>query len=76
LRTIFVPRRHEETEGWRILHNEEHNFHSSLTVITVLTIKRLRRMGNVARRAETKNSLKILVKKPEVNDLEELGVDG
>jgi hypothetical protein len=39
LRTLFGPKRDEETGGWRNLQNEElHNLYSSLSIITVTAL--------------------------------------
>jgi hypothetical protein len=36
LRRITGPKRDGVTGGWRKLHNEEHNFYSSLSVIRII----------------------------------------
>jgi hypothetical protein len=40
---IFEPKRDEETEGGRKLHNEElHNLYSSLSIIRMIKSRRMR----------------------------------
>jgi hypothetical protein len=49
-RRIFGPKRHEETEDWRKLHNEElHNLYSSRNIIRMMKPRRMRWVGHVAR---------------------------
>jgi hypothetical protein len=46
LRRIFVPKRGEETGGWRKLHDEElHNFYSSPDFIRMRKSRRIRWAG-------------------------------
>jgi hypothetical protein len=50
LRRIYGPKRHDEREGWRKLHNEElHDLRSSPSIIRIIMSRRLRWAGNVAR---------------------------
>jgi hypothetical protein len=66
LRRIFGPKRGEETEGWRKLHNEEpHNLYSSPSIIRTIKSRRMRLAGHVARMGEKRNAYRILVGKPE-----------
>jgi hypothetical protein len=64
LRRIFGPRRDEVTGDWRKLHNEElHNLYSSSN--RMIKSRRMRWAGYVARKGETRNAYRILVRKPE-----------
>jgi hypothetical protein len=50
LRRIFGPKRHEVTEEWRKLHNEElRDFYSSPSIIRIIKSQRMRRARHVAR---------------------------
>jgi hypothetical protein len=43
LRRIFGPKRDEETEGWRKLHDEElHGLYSSPSIVRVIKARRMR----------------------------------
>jgi hypothetical protein len=62
---IFVPKRGEETGGWRRLHNEKlHNLYTSPNVM-VMKSRRMSRVGHVARMGEMRNAYKIVVGKTE-----------
>jgi hypothetical protein len=66
LRRIFAPKRDEVTGDWRKLHNAElHNLYSSPCVIRLIKSRRMRWAGHVARMGETRNTYRILVRKPE-----------
>jgi hypothetical protein len=66
LRRIFGPRRDEETEGCRKLHNEElHNLYSSRSIIRMIKSRRMRWAGHVARMETKMNAYRILVGKSE-----------
>jgi hypothetical protein len=66
LRRIFGPKRDEETEGWRKLHNEElHKLYSSRSIIRIMKSRRMRWTGNVARIGAKRNAYRILVGTPE-----------
>jgi hypothetical protein len=57
LRRIFGPKRDEETEGCRKLHNEElHNLYSSPSIIIVMKSRRMRLAVHVARMGEKSNA--------------------
>jgi hypothetical protein len=63
---IFELNRDEVTGGWRKLHNEElHNLHSSPSMVRMVKSSRMRWAGHIARMGETRNTYRILVKKPE-----------
>jgi hypothetical protein len=50
LRRLFVPKRDEETGGWRKLHNEElYNLYSSPGIIKITQVKK-DEMGGSCRR--------------------------
>jgi hypothetical protein len=65
LRRIFGPKRDEVTGGWRKLHNELHNLHSSSNIIRMIKSRRMRWAGHVARMGKKRNAYMILVGKPE-----------
>jgi hypothetical protein len=64
-RRIFEPKRDEVPGGWRKLHNELHNLHSSPSIIRVIKSRRMRWAGHVARIGEKRNAYTILVGTPE-----------
>jgi hypothetical protein len=45
---ISGTRRDVVIRGWRKLHNEEHNFYSSPSIIRMVNSRRMRREGHVA----------------------------
>jgi hypothetical protein len=50
LRTIFGPKRDEETGGWRKLHDEDlHNLYSSPSTIRMIKSREMRWAGHIAR---------------------------
>jgi len=52
--------------GWRRLHTEElHNLYTPSNIIRVIKSRRMRWTGQVARKEDTINANKILVRKPE-----------
>jgi hypothetical protein len=66
LRRIFLPKRDEETGGWRKLHNEElRDLYSSPSIIRMIKLNRMRWAGHVARKGEKGNAYRLLVGKPE-----------
>ena len=66
LRTIFGPKRDEETGEWRILHNEELNdLYSSPNIIRKIKSRRMRWAGHVARTGKRRSLYRVLVGKPE-----------
>jgi hypothetical protein len=70
LRRIFVLKRDEVTGDWRKLHNEElHNLHFSPSIIRMIKSRRMRWAGHVARTGEKRNAYRILVEKPEDQDV-------
>jgi hypothetical protein len=61
-----LPKRDEETGGWRKLHNEEfHNLYSSPSIIRIIKSRRMRWAGHVVRMGEERNACRTLVGKPE-----------
>jgi hypothetical protein len=57
LRSIFGPKRDEETGGWRKLHNEElHNLYSSPSIIRMIKSRGMKWAGHVARIVEKGNT--------------------
>jgi hypothetical protein len=63
---IFGPKKDEETEGWRKLHNEElHNLYASPSIIRMIKSRRMKWVGHVARMGARRNAYRILVGKPE-----------
>jgi hypothetical protein len=66
LRRIFGPKRDEETEEWRKLHNGElHNLYSSPDIIRQIRSRRMRWAGHVARMGEGRNVYRVSVGKPD-----------
>jgi hypothetical protein len=66
LTRTFGPKRNEDTEEWRKLHNEElHIFYSSPNIIRHIKSKRMRWVGLVAPMGEEKNVYKVFMGKPE-----------
>ena len=66
LRSIFGPKRDEDTGDWRKLHNEELNgLYCSPNIVRVIKSKRMRWEGHVARMGERKGVYRVLVGKPE-----------
>jgi len=66
LRRIFGPRRDEETEEWRRLHNAELNdLYSSPNIVRVIKSRRMRWAGHVAHMGEEREVYRVLVGKPE-----------
>jgi hypothetical protein len=64
LRRIFGPKREQETEEWRKLHNKEHYaLNSSPNIIRVIKSGRLRWAGNVVRMGERRCAYTALVGK-------------
>jgi hypothetical protein len=81
LRRIFGPKRDEVTEGCIKLHNEElHNLYSSPSIIRNIKSRRMRWARDVARMGEKRNVCRLLVGKPEIDnikmDLLEIGLGG
>jgi len=73
LRRIFGPKRDEVTGEWRKLHNEELNdLYCSPNIVRVIKSRRKGWARNVARVGEGR----VLVRKPEGDNLEDPGVDG
>jgi len=67
-RRIFGPKKDEETEEWRKLHDEELNdLYSSLNIFRVIKSRRMRWAGHVACMGERKDVYWVLVGKPEGN---------
>jgi hypothetical protein len=48
-RRMYGPKRDEVTGGWRQLHNELRNLHSSPSIIRMMKSRRMRCAGHVAR---------------------------
>ena len=66
LRRIFGPKRHEVTEEWRRLHNEElYVVYSSRNIIWVIKSRRLGWARHVARMGDSVGTYRGLVWKPE-----------
>jgi hypothetical protein len=66
LRRIFGPKRDEMMGDWRKLHNEEHhNLYSSRNIIRLIKSRRMKWAGHVAQMEEKGNAYRILVEKPE-----------
>jgi hypothetical protein len=68
LRRIFGPKRGEETEEWRQLHNEElSDLYCSPNIVRVINSRRIRRWptGHVAHMGEGRGVYGVLVGKPE-----------
>ncbi|PNF39555.1 hypothetical protein B7P43_G11082 [Cryptotermes secundus] len=69
-RRIFGPNRDQVTGGWRKLHNEElHNLYSSPSIIRMIKSRRMRFAGHVARIGEKRNAYRILVGKPQGDNI-------
>jgi hypothetical protein len=65
LRSIFGPKRDEETGEWKKLHSGElHNLYSSPDIIRQMKSRRMRWAGHVACTGEGRNVYRILVGKP------------
>jgi hypothetical protein len=63
-RRIFGPKRDQETEDWRKLHNEElHNLYSSPNIIRMIKSRRMRWTEHLPRMGEKNNACRILVGK-------------
>ena len=77
LRRIYGPKRGEETEEWRKLHNEElSDLLRSPNVVRVIKSRRIRCTGHVAHMGEGRGVYRVLVGKPEgKRHLEHLGED-
>ena len=74
----FGPERHDITEEWRRLHNDELcDLYSSPNTIRVIKSKTMRWSGHVTRMQERKGAYRVLVEKPEggKKHLEDLAVD-
>jgi hypothetical protein len=66
LKKIFLPKRVEETEGWRKLHNVElRNLYYSPSIIRMIKSRTMRWAGHVARMRAKGNACRILLGKPE-----------
>jgi hypothetical protein len=66
LRRTFGPKRHEVTEEWRNLHNEELNdLYSSPSIVWVIKSEIMRWAGYVACMGERRGVYRVLVGKPE-----------
>jgi hypothetical protein len=58
LRRIFGHKREEVIGGWRKLHNDElHKLYSSPNIIRMIKSRRMRRLGDVTRLREMRNTL-------------------
>jgi hypothetical protein len=64
-KSIFGPKREEVTACSRNFDKKLYNLYSSSNIITVINSRRVRWGWHVTRKAETKNSYKTLVGKPE-----------
>jgi hypothetical protein len=62
---IFGPKRDGVMGGWRKLHEELHNLHSSPSIIRIIKSRRMRWAVHVPRMREKMNVYKLLVGKPE-----------
>jgi hypothetical protein len=77
LSKISGPKGDEVMGEWRKLHNGElHNLYSSPSIIRQVKSRRTRWAGHVACMGEGRNVYRVLVGKPEGNNLEDQGVDG
>ena len=66
LRRIFRPKRGEETEEWRKLHNKElGDLYCSSNIVRVIKSRRIRHTGHVAHMGEGRGVYRVLVRKPE-----------
>jgi hypothetical protein len=66
LRKIFGPKREEDEEGWRRLHNEGlHKMYGSPNITRVIKSRRVRWTGHAACMGEMRDAYKTLVRKPE-----------
>ena len=66
LRKIFGVKRNENTGEWRKLHNAElHALYSSPNISRNLKSRKLRWTGHVARMQQSRNTYRVLVRKPE-----------
>jgi hypothetical protein len=66
LRRIFITKREEMDGDWIREHNEElHNLYTSLSIIRMIKSRRVRLAVHVARKGNTRNTYKILVRKCE-----------
>jgi len=63
LRTIFRPKREEETGEWRKIHIND--FYSSPNIVRVIKSRRLRWAGHVTRLGDNSGAYRVLVGKPE-----------
>ncbi|KAJ4444022.1 hypothetical protein ANN_05811, partial [Periplaneta americana] len=70
LRKIFGAKRDEVTGEWRKLHNTElHALYSSSDIIRNIKSRRLRWAGHVARMGQSRNAYRVLVGRPEEENL-------
>jgi hypothetical protein len=70
LRRIFGSRRNEVIGDWRTLYNEElHRLYSSPSIIRIIKLRRMGWAGHVARMWEKRNAYRILVGRPEDEDV-------
>ena len=66
LRSVFGPKRDEETGEWRKSHKEElMDLYSLPNIVRVVKSRRMRWAGHVARMGEGRGVHKVLVGKPE-----------
>jgi hypothetical protein len=65
VKSIFVPKRDEETREWRKLNNDELNDqNSSPNIVQVAKEKRIRYAGHVELMGENRGAYRVLVGKP------------
>jgi hypothetical protein len=66
LKTIFGPKKNEETGEWRKLHNAEcHNLYLSPDIVRQIKSRRIRWAEHVARMGADRKVYRVLVGKPE-----------
>jgi len=76
LRRIFGPKRDEATGEWRTLHNDElSGLYCSPNIVRVVK-SRIRWAGHVACMKERRCVYRVLVRKPERDNLEDPATDG